>query len=44
MSMPNKISGFFSFEGYFDEDSMDEFIASDSDETSMSLSSDDYAK
>ncbi|XP_062939126.1 transcriptional regulator ATRX isoform X2 [Cynocephalus volans] len=30
--------------GYFDEDSMDEFIASDSDETSMSLSSDDYAK
>ncbi|XP_036126877.1 transcriptional regulator ATRX isoform X2 [Molossus molossus] len=30
--------------GYFDEDSMDEFIASDSDETSMSLSSDDYTK
>ncbi|KAM4886284.1 transcriptional regulator ATRX isoform 2-T2 [Sylvia borin] len=30
--------------GYFDEDSMDDFIASDSDETSMSLSSDDYAK
>ncbi|KAM9269891.1 transcriptional regulator ATRX isoform 7-T7 [Cariama cristata] len=30
--------------GYFDEDSLDEFIASDSDETSMSLSSDDYAK
>lgn len=30
--------------GYFDEDSMDEFIASDSDETSMSLSSDEYAK
>ncbi|XP_071613717.1 transcriptional regulator ATRX isoform X3 [Heliangelus exortis] len=30
--------------GYFDEDSMDEFIASDSDETSMSLSSDDYSK
>ncbi|PKK26948.1 alpha thalassemia/mental retardation syndrome X-linked [Columba livia] len=29
--------------GYFDEDSMDDFIASDSDETSMSLSSDDYA-
>ncbi|XP_041051360.1 transcriptional regulator ATRX isoform X8 [Carcharodon carcharias] len=27
--------------GYFDEDSMDEFIASDSDETSMSLSSED---
>ncbi|KAH0516466.1 Transcriptional regulator ATRX [Microtus ochrogaster] len=31
-------------QGYFDEDSMDEFIASDSDETSMSLSSDEYAK
>uniref|UniRef100_A0A4X1W2H4 Transcriptional regulator ATRX n=1 Tax=Sus scrofa TaxID=9823 RepID=A0A4X1W2H4_PIG len=30
--------------GYFDEDSMDEFIASDSDETSMSLSSDDFTK
>ncbi|XP_054422639.1 transcriptional regulator ATRX isoform X2 [Pteronotus mesoamericanus] len=30
--------------GYFDEDSMDEFIASDSDETSMTLSSDDYTK
>ncbi|KAI6078373.1 transcriptional regulator ATRX [Aix galericulata] len=30
--------------GYFDEDSLDDFIASDSDETSMSLSSDDYAK
>ncbi|XP_043830300.1 transcriptional regulator ATRX isoform X3 [Dromiciops gliroides] len=30
--------------GYFDEDSMDEFIASDSDETSMSLSSDEYTK
>uniref|UniRef100_A0A8D2MAA6 DNA helicase n=1 Tax=Zonotrichia albicollis TaxID=44394 RepID=A0A8D2MAA6_ZONAL len=30
--------------GYFDEDSMDDFIASDSDETSMSLSSDDYTK
>ncbi|XP_063201477.1 transcriptional regulator ATRX isoform X3 [Chroicocephalus ridibundus] len=30
--------------GYFDEDSLDEFIASDSDETSMSLSSDDCAK
>ncbi|XP_013009137.1 transcriptional regulator ATRX isoform X2 [Cavia porcellus] len=30
--------------GYFDEDSMDEFIASDSEETSMSLSSDDYTK
>uniref|UniRef100_A0A6I8NN72 Transcriptional regulator ATRX n=1 Tax=Ornithorhynchus anatinus TaxID=9258 RepID=A0A6I8NN72_ORNAN len=30
--------------GYFDEDSLDEFIASDSDETSMSLSSDDYGK
>ncbi|XP_010133331.1 PREDICTED: transcriptional regulator ATRX [Buceros rhinoceros silvestris] len=30
--------------GYFDEDSLDEFIASDSDETSMSLSSDEYAK
>uniref|UniRef100_A0A8C0VBE2 Transcriptional regulator ATRX n=1 Tax=Cyanistes caeruleus TaxID=156563 RepID=A0A8C0VBE2_CYACU len=30
--------------GYFDEDSMDDFIASDSDETSMSLSSDDYGK
>ncbi|XP_051645849.1 transcriptional regulator ATRX isoform X2 [Manacus candei] len=30
--------------GYFDEDSMDDFIASDSEETSMSLSSDDYAK
>ncbi|XP_072191048.1 transcriptional regulator ATRX isoform X1 [Excalfactoria chinensis] len=30
--------------GYFDEDSMDDFIASDSDETSMSLSSDDCAK
>ncbi|XP_060230600.1 transcriptional regulator ATRX isoform X2 [Meriones unguiculatus] len=30
--------------GYFDEDSMDEFIASDSDETSVSLSSDEYAK
>ncbi|XP_036295762.1 transcriptional regulator ATRX isoform X2 [Pipistrellus kuhlii] len=30
--------------GYFDEDSMDEFIASDSDESSMSLSSDDYSK
>uniref|UniRef100_A0A8C6ZCF1 DNA helicase n=1 Tax=Nothoprocta perdicaria TaxID=30464 RepID=A0A8C6ZCF1_NOTPE len=30
--------------GYFDEDSLDEFIASDTDETSMSLSSDDYAK
>uniref|UniRef100_A0A8D0H986 DNA helicase n=1 Tax=Sphenodon punctatus TaxID=8508 RepID=A0A8D0H986_SPHPU len=30
--------------GYFDEDSLDEFIASDSDETSMSLSSEDYAK
>ncbi|XP_072127003.1 transcriptional regulator ATRX isoform X2 [Mobula birostris] len=27
--------------GYFDEDSMDEFIASDTDETSMSLSSED---
>ncbi|XP_067853277.1 transcriptional regulator ATRX isoform X2 [Heptranchias perlo] len=27
--------------GYFDEDSMDEFIASDSEETSMSLSSED---
>ncbi|XP_032886020.1 transcriptional regulator ATRX isoform X3 [Amblyraja radiata] len=27
--------------GYFDEDSMDEFIASDSDETSMSLSSEE---
>ncbi|KAM8965931.1 transcriptional regulator ATRX isoform X10 [Sarcophilus harrisii] len=30
--------------GYFDEDSMDEFIASDSDETSMSLSSEEYTK
>ncbi|XP_074133276.1 transcriptional regulator ATRX isoform X9 [Sminthopsis crassicaudata] len=30
--------------GYFDEDSMDEFIASDSDETSMSLSSDEFTK
>ncbi|XP_074864170.1 transcriptional regulator ATRX isoform X2 [Carettochelys insculpta] len=30
--------------GYFDEDSLDEFIASDSNESSMSLSSDDYAK
>ncbi|XP_029329493.1 transcriptional regulator ATRX isoform X7 [Mus caroli] len=30
--------------GYFDEDSMDEFIASDSDETSKSLSSDEYVK
>ncbi|XP_060039130.1 transcriptional regulator ATRX isoform X3 [Erinaceus europaeus] len=30
--------------GYFDEDSMDEFIASDSDESSMSLSSDDFTK
>uniref|UniRef100_A0A8B9CMK5 Transcriptional regulator ATRX n=1 Tax=Anser brachyrhynchus TaxID=132585 RepID=A0A8B9CMK5_9AVES len=30
--------------GYFDEDSLDDFIASDSDETSMSLSSDDYGK
>nr|XP_034342190.1 transcriptional regulator ATRX isoform X3 [Arvicanthis niloticus] len=30
--------------GYFDEDSMDEFIASDSDETSMSLSSDEKKK
>ncbi|KAM8753314.1 transcriptional regulator ATRX isoform 1-T1 [Rhynchonycteris naso] len=30
--------------GYFDEDSMDDFIASDSDETSMSLSSDDFTK
>ncbi|XP_054975789.1 transcriptional regulator ATRX isoform X2 [Sorex araneus] len=30
--------------GYFDEDSMDEFLASDSDETSMSLSSDDRTK
>ncbi|KAM4818959.1 transcriptional regulator ATRX isoform 2-T2 [Thomomys bottae] len=30
--------------GYFDEDSMDEFIASDSDESSMSLSSDEYTK
>ncbi|XP_037264234.1 transcriptional regulator ATRX isoform X2 [Falco rusticolus] len=30
--------------GYFDEDSLDEFIASDSDETSMNLSSDDHTK
>lgn len=30
--------------GYFDEDSMDEFIASDSDDSSMSLSSDDRTK
>ncbi|XP_071425634.1 transcriptional regulator ATRX isoform X2 [Pithys albifrons albifrons] len=30
--------------GYFDEDSMDDFIASDSEETSMSLSSDEYSK
>ncbi|XP_027752434.1 transcriptional regulator ATRX isoform X2 [Empidonax traillii] len=30
--------------GYFDEDSMDDFIASDSEETSVSLSSDDYSK
>uniref|UniRef100_A0A4X2L4B9 DNA helicase n=1 Tax=Vombatus ursinus TaxID=29139 RepID=A0A4X2L4B9_VOMUR len=30
--------------GYFDEDRMDEFIPSDSDKTSMSLSSNDYPK
>ncbi|XP_075691827.1 transcriptional regulator ATRX [Rhinoderma darwinii] len=30
--------------GYFDEDSMEEFIASDSDESSMSLTSDEEAK
>nr|XP_056715821.1 transcriptional regulator ATRX [Euleptes europaea] len=30
--------------GYFDEDSLDEFIASDSEETSVSLSSDEYTK
>ncbi|XP_054851774.1 transcriptional regulator ATRX isoform X2 [Eublepharis macularius] len=30
--------------GYFDEDSLDEFIASDSEETSVSLSSDEYIK
>ncbi|XP_030064699.1 transcriptional regulator ATRX isoform X2 [Microcaecilia unicolor] len=30
--------------GYFDEDSMDEFIASDSEETSMSLSSEEESK
>uniref|UniRef100_A0A8D2KX66 DNA helicase n=1 Tax=Varanus komodoensis TaxID=61221 RepID=A0A8D2KX66_VARKO len=30
--------------GYFDEDSLDEFIASDSDETSMSLSSEECTK
>ncbi|XP_068008090.1 transcriptional regulator ATRX isoform X2 [Melanerpes formicivorus] len=30
--------------GYFDEDSLDDFIASDSEEASMSLSSDDYTK
>ncbi|XP_028570471.2 transcriptional regulator ATRX isoform X7 [Podarcis muralis] len=30
--------------GYFDEDSLDEFIASDSDETSMSLSSEEEIK
>lgn len=32
------------FQGYFDEDSLDEFIASDSEETSVSLSSDEYTK
>nr|XP_020640004.1 transcriptional regulator ATRX isoform X1 [Pogona vitticeps] len=30
--------------GYFDEDSLDDFIASDSEETSVSLSSDEYTK
>ncbi|XP_078006723.1 transcriptional regulator ATRX-like [Phascolarctos cinereus] len=30
--------------GYFEEDRMNEFIPSDSDETSLSLSSDDYPK
>ncbi|XP_066495974.1 transcriptional regulator ATRX isoform X2 [Tiliqua scincoides] len=30
--------------GYFDEDSLDDFIASDSEETSVSLSSDEYPK
>ena len=32
------------FQGYFDEDSLDDFIASDSEETSVSLSSDEYTK
>lgn len=32
---------FCSYQGYFDEDSMDEFIASETDETSMSLTSED---
>lgn len=31
--------GFFSLQGFFDEDSMEEFIASDTEESSMSLSS-----
>ncbi|KAK9393748.1 transcriptional regulator ATRX [Crotalus adamanteus] len=30
--------------GYFDEDSLDDFIVSDSEETSVSLSSDEYTK
>ncbi|KAM8965009.1 transcriptional regulator ATRX-like [Sarcophilus harrisii] len=30
--------------GYFDEERMDEYLSSDSDETSISLSSDDYPK
>lgn len=29
------------FKGYFDEDSMDEFIASETEESSMSLTSED---
>lgn len=36
----HQLMGFF-LQGFFDEDSMEEFIASDTEESSMSLTSED---